>query len=113
MTLFTALRVLRARPACRQEPFLKFLGFGVEHPYSVAAVFTEPEAILRVHHAATRPRAFGGSLVQRNFPGLRVYPADMFLADIGEIGIILRIGNHIVYVVPDRRLFERLPGFPF
>ena len=33
------------------------LGPRVEHPDPIGAVLAEPEAVLRVHHAAPRPRA--------------------------------------------------------
>ena len=41
-------------PGVGARPFLEAFGPRVEHPDPIAAVLAEPEAILRVHHAAPR-----------------------------------------------------------
>src|SRR5207249_1583201 len=77
--------VIRRRPARAELPFPKLLAPRVEHPDPVAAVFAEPESILRIHVAAPWRRAGRRRLEQRDLAGLGVDAADLALAEIGEV----------------------------
>ena len=68
---------------------------------------------MRIHHAAPRPRTLGESLIHRELAGLRVDPTDVLLTNVGEVSVVLGIGDHIIDVVTSRRLLERVPRFPF
>src|SRR4030095_15111651 len=50
--------------------------------------------------------------VKLDFLGLGVDAADRFAADIREPGVVLRVGDHVVDIVPDGGSLERLPRFP-
>src|SRR5439155_9898650 len=91
--------VIRVRPRRRHGPVLKFFALRVEHADLVAAVLVEPKPVLRIHHAAAWPRTFGGRLIHRELSGLRIDPADVLLTDVGEISIVLGVGDDIVDVV--------------
>src|SRR5437762_2002323 len=68
----------------RDGPLLKLLGLRVEHPDPAAVELAEPEAILRVHPAAARPRSRGRGREQRDLAGLRVDLADALTTEVEE-----------------------------
>src|SRR5258708_24083037 len=43
--------VVGRRPFWRDRPFPELPGFGVEHADAIAAIFTEPQPVLRIHGA--------------------------------------------------------------
>src|SRR6185436_11654888 len=69
--------VVRPGAGRRRRPFLERRRAGVEHPDLVGAVLAEPEAILRVHHAAARARARRRRLEDLDLPALRVDLPDL------------------------------------
>ena len=56
---------------------------------SVAAIFAEPEPILRIHVAAARRRPRRRRLEQRDFAGPGVDAADLSLPEIGGVDVVL------------------------
>ena len=109
--VFVYGNIVGVRP--RRWHGLKFFALSVEDRDLVAAILTEPKPVLCVHHAAAWPRTLGGRLEHRDLAGLRINPADMLPADVGEISVVLGVGDHVIDVVPSGRLLERVPGFPF
>src|SRR6185503_18759485 len=90
--------VVGRRPARPDRPVPELAGLRVEHADLVAAVLREPEAILRVHLAAPRrgDRGAGRHLVELDLARSGVDAADVALAEIGEPGIVLRVGDDVV-----------------
>ena len=81
-------------------------------PMLVAAIFAEPEPVLRIHLAAARRRARRRHGEQLDLAGLGVDAADMLLAEVGEVDVVLGVRDHVVDVVRLAlgRVLERLPG---
>ena len=80
-------------------------------PMRLPRILAEPDAILRVHDAAARAEALVGVSKSVTCRSSRRC-GRCVAADVGEPGVVLRIRDHVVDVVPDRRVLERLPGLP-
>src|SRR5205085_7948619 len=66
------------------RPFLELAGSRIEHADAIATEFAEPEAVLGVHHAATRRRAGSGDCQKRDLAAVAVDASDVLLTKRSE-----------------------------
>ena len=95
-SVFIHDNIIRSAPRRWQHPFLDMFGLRVEHADCVAAVFREPEAVLRVYAAAARSRIGNRRAIHGELPSLRIELADVPGGEVQQIEIVLMIGRDAV-----------------